>query len=115
MDELSRAVQQFLPGSGSGGAFSNPTPPPGNSGVELVPITQNEGERPEMPPTPKKRMLSVVDRRLWEYRNNPQVIQKFPGLVYKDHRSMVHHFIENNLEIESKPDAEIAELAILYS
>jgi hypothetical protein len=108
MDELSRAVQQFYPGSGSG-VFSNPTPPPGNSGVELVPITQQEGERPEM--TPKRKLFAVVDRQLREYRKNPVVVQEFPWLIYKDHKSMVQHFISNNLEIEMLPDAEVVKLA----
>nr|YP_010352611.1 ATP synthase F0 subunit b [Bidens parviflora]UIR98964.1 ATP synthase F0 subunit b [Bidens parviflora] len=110
MDDLSRAVQQFYPGSGSSGAFSNPTPPPGNSGgVYIVPITQQqEGERPAE--TPQLYIVSVVSQLLLEYRNKPEVIKEFPWLINKNHGTLVKDFFRENLDIETKTETEILDL-----
>nr|YP_010352770.1 hypothetical protein MZG22_mgp34 [Bidens pilosa]UIR99250.1 hypothetical protein [Bidens pilosa] len=113
MDDLSRAVQQFCPGSGSSGAFSNPTPPPGNSGgAYIVPITQQrEGERPAE--TPQLFITDVVSQFLLEYRNRPEVIKEFPWLMGKNHETLVSDFFRENLDIGGKTEKEILDLSKL--
>lgn len=107
MDDLTRAVAPFLPGSGGihEGGFSQPptpTPPPDNSGLGLIPGAQNEGDLPNSYPSGssqeahqedqpgsshlaphqgevgQKKLISILERHLRRHCASQAVVQKYP-------------------------------------
>lgn len=125
MDELQRAVAQFYPSTSGGiheGGFSQPpTTPPENSGLGLIPGAQSEEDRPDSnhyasgsSQEAKEKLLAILKRHLRKHCASQAVAQKYPylkDLKQDDFNYFAQHIAISELEIESKTDREIAELA----
>lgn len=59
----------------------------------------------------KKKLFAVLKRHLRRYCASQAVAQKFPYLKEEDSNYFTHHIAISELDIEDKPDIEIADLA----
>jgi len=118
-DDLTRAVNQFYSPPSGEGWFSQPptpTPPPENSGLELIPGARIEGDGPAPGSEGEKlkKLHAVVEGHLRRYCASEDGLKRFPCLKEKNKEDLTYfaqHFSITELDIDTKSEAEIASLS----
>lgn len=108
INDLTRAVMQFYPPLSGEGFVPPLTPPPGNSGFELLPAAAPLQE-PEAQQA-QNQLVSLLEKQLRRYCADQKVAQKFPALQYQEMNTFAKHLALEELEIEGKPATEVAGL-----
>lgn len=120
MDELGQAVAPFYPTSGGiNGGFNPPPPAPENPSIVATASHEAEGQPGSSHLAPyqdqggvgKKKLFTVLNRHLSKYCASPAVTQRFPYLKEEDCDYFAKHIAISELDIEGKPDIEIADLS----